>query len=102
MGPILGFACVVCPGLTRESKYGEGTLYWVDTGITGRLLCLACKLNGRTCYESPFDACCFLLRKSKKTVLQESMEWDEETDKNLDMGAGNAWDMLQDNKGKAF
>ncbi|OLQ14672.1 hypothetical protein AK812_SmicGene1172 [Symbiodinium microadriaticum] len=68
--------CAKHPGLTRESKYNEGTLYWVDTRIHGSL------------------------KKSKKTILEEAMEVDMEEDEKMKLPeVGDAWGMLADNEG---
>ncbi|CAE7745203.1 unnamed protein product [Symbiodinium sp. CCMP2456] len=48
--------CSTRPSLVRQSKYGEGEMYWTDTRIKGKI------------------------SKSRRKVFQEAMEWDEEAD----------------------
>ncbi|CAE7242571.1 unnamed protein product, partial [Symbiodinium microadriaticum] len=46
--------CSTRPSLIRQSKYGEGDMYWTDVRIKGKL------------------------SKTKRKIVQEMMEWDEE------------------------
>ena len=85
--------------MPRESKYGLGLMYWTDLHIRGKLKLLGLCLNASLTEFSTHVATPYNPRKTKRSVLQESMTWDEKASgkkPSFDDNPLNDWTMTED------